>query len=172
MRAHVRPTMRDQNDARFLREMLYEAAAWRPGYTRPFAEVLSDPALSRYVEGWGRAGDVGLIAEDEAGARVGAAWYRLFTDDEHGYGFLSPSIPEITIGVSRAVRGRGIGTTLLAALIECARQSGHPALSLSVEEDNPAVRLYERLGFLRVGQVANAWTMRLELSIAPRNRPE
>jgi ribosomal protein S18 acetylase RimI-like enzyme len=164
MRAHVRPATTNQHDVRFLREMLYEAAAWRPGDRRPFDEILSDPAISRYIEGWGRAGDGGFIAEDEAGTQVGAAWYRLFTDDERGYGFISASIPEIAIGVHRSARRRGIATTLLAALIERARQAGHPALSLSVEEDNRAAQLYKRLGFRRVGRVANAWTMRLDLS--------
>ena len=34
-------------------------------------------------------------------------------------------------------------------------------MSLSVEEDNPALRLYERVGFVPAGLVENAWTMRL-----------
>jgi hypothetical protein len=38
------------------------------------------------------------------------------------------------------------------------------ALSLSVEEDNPAASLYHRLGFEAVGKVGNALTMRLHLA--------
>ena len=60
-------------------------------------------------------------------------------------------------------RGRGVGRSLLGALIARARAEGHAALSLSVEVDNPALRLYEHAGFTRVGQVGNAWTMRLDL---------
>jgi GNAT superfamily N-acetyltransferase len=162
MRTNLRPVTGNEDDIRFLREMLYEAATWGPGERPPIEEVLSDPAISRYIEGWGRADDDALIAED--GMRVGATWHRLFTDGEPGYGFNSPTIPEITIGVCASARGRGIGTSLLAALIERARDEGHPALSLSVERENRAARFYERLGFVRVGEVANAWTMRLELS--------
>ena len=37
----------------------------------------TDIPLSRYVDGWGRAGDTALIAMD-GGHPVGAAWFRLF----------------------------------------------------------------------------------------------
>jgi ribosomal protein S18 acetylase RimI-like enzyme len=162
--AHVRVATSDEADRRFLHEMLYEAAAWRPGHPRPaVGAVFSNPKLACYVESWGRAGDYGVIGEAEGGTPIGAAWYRLFAEAARGYGFISSAIPEITIGVSPAARGRGVGTSLLAALIEHARHEALPALSLSVEEDNPAVRLYERFGFKRVGGVENAWTMRLDL---------
>ncbi len=154
----------DEDDVRFIREMLYEAAVWRPKDPRPAVDVVfSNPAITRYIEGWGRPGNYGVIAESKNGAPLGAAWYRLFTQDEHGYGFISPGLPELTIGVSLSARGRGIGTMLLTALIGQARVAAWPALSLSVEDDNPAVRLYERLGFVPVGRVESAWTMRLDL---------
>lgn len=43
-------------------------------------------------------------------------------------------------------RGRGIGTWLLRSLLEEAAQSGK-SLSIHVERMNPALRLYQRLGF-------------------------
>ena len=48
------------------------------------------------------------------------------------------------------------------ALLGQARGAGFEAISLSVEPDNPAVRLYERAGFTRVGGTG-AWTMLVEL---------
>jgi ribosomal protein S18 acetylase RimI-like enzyme len=162
--AHVRVATTGEADTRFLHEMLYEAAAWRPGHPRPaFDAVLSNPKITGYVEGWGRAGDYGVIAEAESDTPIGAAWYRLFPEDARGYGFIATAVPEITIGVSPAARGHGVGTSLLTALIERARQAAVPALSLSVEEDNSALRIYERLGFKRFGRVEKAWTMRLDL---------
>lgn len=144
--------------------MLYEAAAWRPGPARPsFDRVMSNRQVALYVEGWPCAGDAGVVAEDDAGRALGAAWYRLFAEDEPGYGFIDPSIPEITAAVRSEVRGRGVGTALLEALVERARADGHEALSLSVEMDNPAAHLYERAGFARVGRGENVWTMRLDL---------
>jgi ribosomal protein S18 acetylase RimI-like enzyme len=160
--ATLRTARADADDERFLWRMLVEAASWRPGAARlSIAAASRDPSHARYVEGWGRAGDVGLIAE-LAGSPVGAAWWRFFTDENHGYGFIEPAIPELSVAVTEGMRGRGVGSALLDALIERARQAELPALSLSVEEDNPALRLYKRLGFSAVERDGNAWTMRLE----------
>ncbi len=143
--------------------MLYEAACWRPGQQRPpEEEVLYDPHIARYHEGWGRPGDAAVIAEAD-GDPVGAAWYRLFDAEKPGYGFIEATIPELSIGVSPEHRGRGVGSALLATLIDLAREEGFDALSLSVEEDNPALRLYERSGFRRVSRSGNAWTLRADL---------
>jgi ribosomal protein S18 acetylase RimI-like enzyme len=141
--------------------MLSWAAGWRSSELD--ARLLRDAAVAVYIEGWGRPGDAGVIAEDEDGVPLGAAWYRRFTQAEHGYGFLAPEVPELTVAVAPQNRGRGVGTALLEALVERAEAEGAPALSLSVEDDNPALRLYERLRFERVGRAGTAWTMRRDL---------
>jgi ribosomal protein S18 acetylase RimI-like enzyme len=148
-------------DLPFLKAMLYEAATWRPESQPPPETVLADPHAARYVHGWGRSGDAGVIGEDER--PLGAAWFRLFPADDPGYGFVAPDVPELSIAVAPEGRGRGIGTQLLGALIDVAGAKGHRAVSLSVEPDNPAVRLYERAGFVRVADDGGAWTMLLEL---------
>jgi ribosomal protein S18 acetylase RimI-like enzyme len=148
-------------DLPFLQAMLYEAATWRPESQPPVETVLADPHAARYLSGWGRAGDAGVIGEEER--PVGAAWFRLFSADQPGYGFAAEDVPELSIGVAPAARGRGLGTRLLEALLEIARADGHRAISLSVEPDNPARRLYERAGFVRVADDGGAWTMLLEL---------
>lgn len=48
-------------------------------------------------------------------------------------------------------RGRGLGSLLLGELIEEARASGK-RLTIHVETFNPAMRLYERLGFRQISQ--------------------
>jgi GNAT superfamily N-acetyltransferase len=48
-----------------------------------------------------------------------------------------------------AHRGRGVGTALMRAVIEQAQAASVP-VSLHVEPFNPALRLYERLGFVDV----------------------
>lgn len=165
MDVQIRSATTGEADARFLREMLYAAAAWRPDQpSPPFEDVVANPRIAIYVKGWGRAGDCGLIAEADGERLLGAAWYRLFGENEHSYGFIDGAVPEITIGVRADARGRGVGTTLLQGLIERARDAGFPAVSLSVEEDNPALRLYKRLGFVPIGRVENAWTMRRDLN--------
>jgi ribosomal protein S18 acetylase RimI-like enzyme len=88
-----------------------------------------------------------LIAIDD-GFPVGAAWYRLFRRDAPGYGFVDEETPELAIAVVPSRRGRGIGESLLEALVERARADGYSALSLSVERENPAlVSFYEAHGF-------------------------
>ena len=154
-------------DHEFLRDMSYEAAFWQPDAGRPPRdEALSSPDLARYIEGWGRSGDAAVVAVDRAsGARAGAAWYRLLTEDAPGYGFVAPGVPELGMGVAEAFRGRGVGGALLEALLERARAEGFGALSLSVEDGNdPAARLYERHGFRRLFRVGDAWTMKAELA--------
>jgi ribosomal protein S18 acetylase RimI-like enzyme len=144
-------------DAPFLRDMVKHAYYWRWG-----APETADVPASRYVQGWGRPGDRGLILLDE-GFPVGAAWYRLFKPDRPGYGFLDERTPELTIAVVPSKRGRGFGQELLSALLEQAREDGHSSISLSVEKDNPALKLYERFGFEPVKELGSTVVMRADL---------
>jgi ribosomal protein S18 acetylase RimI-like enzyme len=57
----------------------------------------------------------------------------------------------VDIALAPAFRGRGLGTRLLRALIAEAEDGGRK-LSIHVEVNNPARRLYERLGFRRAGE--------------------
>jgi len=150
------------SDLPFIRKMLYEAAFWRPGQTRPPIEsALAAPELAKLLADWGKQGDMGVIAIDDT-MQTGAAWYRFWTDDNHSYGFVDAAIPELAIGVVEDQRGRGVGKALLRSLIEHARSNRIAALSLSVERDNPALRLYKRIGFEIAESEGNAWTMVLE----------
>ena len=145
-----------RQDVRFLRDMLRHAYYWRMG------QEIEDPVF-RYVRNWGRPGDAGLIAIED-GNPVGAAWYRLFPRRAPGFAFVDEGTPELTIAVVPSRRGRGIGHELLTGLIEQARAQGYGAISLSVEKDSPAVKLYQRYGFERVGETPAALVMRAELA--------
>ncbi len=152
------------DDGALLRVLIREAAFWRyPASAPPLEQALADPAVARYVENFGRPGDTGVTALLD-GAPVGAAWWRYFRADAPGYGFVEESIPEISIAVLPGHRGRGIGTMPLVALRQAAQRAGVECLSLSVERDNAACALYERLGFKPVGHDAGAETMVLVLA--------
>ena len=146
-------------DVPFLRDMLRHAYYWR-ATTVPES---GEPPVQRYVERWGRPGDTALIAIQDF-QPVGAAWYRLFKEENAGYGFVDENTPELSIAVVPSKRGSGLGSELLGALMARAREEGYKALSLSVEKDNPAVALYERHGFERVSEDDGAYTMLARLA--------
>ena len=157
-------------DLPFLWDMLFESvfitdeerAAWRRDPQPP-------PELLRYLDAWGRPGDVGVVAQDAGGVRLGAAWYRVFPKSARGHGILAhPDVPELVIAVEPEYRGRHIGGDLLAALARTAKDDGYEHLMLSVDPDNVrAVRLYERVGFTHVDTVdparGTSVIMRLDL---------
>jgi len=132
-------------DVPFMKSMLAHAYGWRVN------AFDADIPLTRYVDNWGRRGDVAVIAH-ETGNRVGAAWMRLFRASEPGYGFVDEQTPELSISVVPSRRRHGVGQELLDALVERARAEGHAQVSLSVEQDSPAVAFYERNGFESAGE--------------------
>jgi len=155
------------DDLPFLREMLFEAAYWRPGQQRPTLEAgLARPDLVYLLEDWGRDGDEAAMAVTETGETVGAAWYRFWRAEKHSYGYLSPEIPELGIAVKSGFRGQGIGHLLLDAILEAAASQGVRQISLSVETDNPALNLYRRHGFEAIHKNEGDWTM---LANTPRH---
>jgi ribosomal protein S18 acetylase RimI-like enzyme len=145
-------------DVPFLKDMLRHAYYWR--WARPESEDIPN---SRYVEGFGRPGDAAVIALDE-GFPVGAAWYRVFRESAPGYGFVDERTPELSIAVVPSRRGRGFGDELLEALMKRARLEGYTALSLSVERQNPALKLYERFGFRPVEERGDTLVMKASLT--------
>jgi ribosomal protein S18 acetylase RimI-like enzyme len=152
-------------DLPFFREMLFEAMYWRPDQKRPPLDVgLQRPDAVYLLDGWGRTGDTAVIAATETGEKVGASWYRFWDDETHSYGYVSPDIPEVGIGVKPDCRGQGIGHQLIGVLLETATAQGLKKVSLSVEMDNYAQKLYRRHGFEPIEQVENSWTMVVDLN--------
>jgi GNAT superfamily N-acetyltransferase len=123
-----------------MRSMLAHAYAWRVNAFE------ADIPLTRYVDNWGKAGDVGVVSA-EAGHPIGAAWFRHFSASEPGYGFVDEETPELTISVVPSRRRHGVGQELLDALLAKAQAAGHRQISLSVEAASPAVAFYQRNGF-------------------------
>ena len=162
-------------DAAFIAEMLVEAATWErpPGEPPcPVADLLAVPRVADYVEGWGRPGDEGVAGEVD-GEPAGACWFRRFTAERPGYGFLGEEVPGLGLGVAPARRRRGLGSALLAATVDLAREQGARALGLSVSERNAtARRLYERAGFIVIGREGDSLTMRLDLGGQTEDQPE
>ena len=154
------------DDLDFLRKMLFEAVYWRGDADRPgLEEGLAPPELAKLLAGWGhRDGDVGKIAVSGRGQPIGAAWYRFWNANNHSYGYISDDVPELGIGVVKDARGQGVGTALIQALLVNAHKQGIQRISLSVEKDNPAIYLYRKFGFKKMGRVDESWKMACDLS--------
>lgn len=146
VRYRIRPAA--AADGAFLADMVVEAANWRPGAARPRHEVLGAEEHRRYVSGWMRPGDAGLVAESPEGDGIGAAWFRMLPRSAPGFGYIATGVPELIIGVRPIWRAHGVGRALLRGLIDRAVADGYARLSLSVERDNYAVTLYRSEGFV------------------------
>ena len=142
----IRPAV--QSDGSFLGDMVVEAANWRAGGARARHEILTAVEHRRYLSGWMRPADAGFVAVDPGGRSIGAAWYRMLSPDDPGFGFVGTAVPELIIGVQPIWRAHGVGRTLLRRLLVHAAEQGHPRISLSVEQDNFARTLYRSEGFV------------------------
>ncbi|KIL44614.1 GNAT family N-acetyltransferase [Jeotgalibacillus soli] len=149
-------------DMPFLWDMLYEMI-YMPKDKPLKEELLSRPEIRNLLDGWGRQGDKGFVAFNELNQPVGAAWYRLFDEQNKGYGFIDHKIPELDIALLQHYTGLGIGTMLLEKLLDQASTDGYNAISLSVDPENKAMNLYKKFGFVKVGESGTSWTMKLDL---------
>lgn len=157
-----------EDEEEFLWKMLHEAVHWGPDFSGPKPppeELFAEPRLRRYLADWGRQDDFALVARDERGRKLGAAWYRLFPESEPGYGFVDAATPEIAIAVAPGWRGAGVGEALLRALMDAAHSNSFDAISLSVQKSNTAAaRLYEKSGFVVFRDDGDDWVMKADLS--------
>jgi ribosomal protein S18 acetylase RimI-like enzyme len=137
----IRPAVQD--DLEVLWDFLAMAAY------EPHAEAAKAvPLVAKYLVGWQRPGDFGFIAEQN-GEILGAAWARTFSTEELRSHYGDEETPKVSIGVKPEARGQGVGEKLMRALIGEAARRGL-GLCLSVRTENPARRLYERLGFREI----------------------
>ena len=138
-----------------LREFLYQAIYLPEGVEPPPWSVVDLPELQVYVTDFGTwPGDHCLVAEAE-GKVVGAAWCRIMED----YGHIDNDTPSLAISLLPEYRGMGIGTRLLNALLLLLQENGYRQGSLSVQKENPALRLYQRMGFKAVEEKSTEYLM-------------
>jgi len=151
-----------KEDYPVMREYLYEAI-FVPEGVEPYDRTIIDlPEISRYINNWDDNSDFGLIfySEEET---IGVVWGRLFAEDIKGYGFIDINTPEISMAVNKKYRNQGIGTAMMAELLDLTREKGFKNLSLSVDKRNRAVNLYKRFGFIIVDEPGTDYIMKKEL---------
>ncbi|MCK7675919.1 TIGR00730 family Rossman fold protein [Corynebacterium pygosceleis] len=130
----------------------------------------TDNHLAPYLQFIPQRGDTGMVAEVRdpvtGGNRTAGVVWASFI---RSHGYISPEIPELSVSVDDDFQGAGIGTTLIRAVVDHGRNVGWPGISLYVEDDNPARRLYARLGFESLACDSCPGTMVMHLT-PPINR--
>lgn len=126
-----------------LDDFLYEAIFIPQGVEPPPRSIIEQDDLQVYVRGFGDdPHDHCLVAEVD-GKIVGAVWVRIMDD----YGHLDSQTPSLAISLYKEYRGQGIGTQLLHQMMDLLRKEKYAQVSLSVQKENYALRMYEKAGF-------------------------
>lgn len=158
MKYTIRPIT--EQDISFLWITLYESLYVPEGKESFSRDIINEPSISKYVEDWGREGDLGYIAQNAEGESIGSITVRYFSEDKPGYGFVSSEVPELGMAILPAYRGQGLGSALMSQLFVGLSEQGIDRVSLSVDPGNEAaVKLYQRFGFKAVGEVGTSITM-------------
>lgn len=138
-----------------LQEFLYQAIYLPEGTKPPPRSVVDLPELQVYVAGFGTQPSDYCLVSEIAGTVVGAAWSRIMQD----YGHIDDRTPSLAISLLPEYRGLGIGAQLLRSLLLLLQENGYLRTSLSVQKDNPALRLYERAGFRILAEKGTEYLM-------------
>jgi len=143
----LRPLVREDQQQlwRWLHIALWDPP---PAGLRPI-EVLQNTSVRIYAEDWGRDSDLGLVASVN-GHDAGACWMRTLPTGV-GAAFVDQETPQLGIALEHEYQRRGYGGSLMAATLAEAWSAGHAQVSLTVHPENPAIALYERCGFSKIG---------------------
>lgn len=143
-----------------LSDFLYEAIFVPKGVEPPPKSVITCPELQVYIADFGNSKhDKALVAEVD-GNIVGAIWARIMND----YGHIDKNTPSLAMSVLKGYRGMGIGTSLLKQMMSTEKAAGYAKLSLSVQKDNYAVRMYKKAGFNTVDENNEEYIMVADLN--------
>ena len=129
-----------------LDDFLYEAIFIPEGVPAPPRSIIAHEDLQVYVRDFGKKADDRCLVAEVDGKIVGAVWTRVMND----YGHIDDRTPSLAISLYKEYRGLGIGTELLRKMLEKLRQQGYERVSLSVQKENYALRMYQRAGFKTV----------------------
>ena len=105
-----------------------------------------------------RKGDNCLVA-DFGGKVVGVVWTRIMDD----YGHVDDETLSFAISLYKEYRGQGIGSQLMVKMLKLLKWQGYERVSLEVQKENYAVKIYKNVGFKTVDENAEEYIMVCEL---------
>ncbi|RAP32386.1 GNAT family N-acetyltransferase [Candidatus Marinamargulisbacteria bacterium SCGC AG-414-C22] len=141
-----------------LETFLYEAIFQRENEKRLPKDVIKRPDLLVYIEAFGKHSDLCLVAENN-NRIIGCVWTRIISGEIKGYGNVDNKTPEFAISILKNFRRQGIGTALMKAMLQLLKDHRYDKTSLSVQKDNFAVKLYEKVGFKKISETKEDYLM-------------
>lgn len=153
----------EAKEVKILEDMLYESI-YQPDKTKPISrEVINVPKIHVYIYNFGEKKDDYCLVADLNGQIIGAVWIRILADEIKGYGYIDDKTPEFVISLFKEYRKQGIGTKLMKEMISYLKVKNYNQASLSVQKENYAVRMYQKLGFKIVDENNEDYLMLLKL---------
>lgn len=142
-----------------LEDFLYQAIFIPTWYDKevPRDIIYTDPKLYAAIENFGSLPDDRCIVAEIDGMIFGAVWSRISEE----YGHFDDKIPSLAISLYKEYRGKGIGTRLMKKMLDLLESEGYKKVSLGVNKENYAVKMYRKLGFEIISDGANdtEWLM-------------
>lgn len=136
-----RPILPEEVQA--LDDFLYEAIFVPQGIDPPPRSIIENDDLQVYVRDFGDSPHDHCLVAESSGKIIGAVWARMMDD----YGHIDNQTPSLAISLFKEYRGQGIGTQLLRQMMDLLSQKGYGQVSLSVQKENYALRMYQKAGF-------------------------
>ena len=151
------------DEVSILEDMLYESI-YQPDETNPIPrKAINDPKIRVYIDNFAQKKDDHCLVADLNGQIIGAVWVRILADEIKGYGNIDDKTPEFAISLFKEYRKQGIGTMLMKKMISYLVEKDYKQTSLSVQKENYAVRMYQKLGFEIIGENNEDYLMLLKL---------
>ncbi|MBQ8412744.1 MAG: GNAT family N-acetyltransferase, partial [Lachnospiraceae bacterium] len=122
----------NKNEYKILDDFLYEAIFIPEGVELPPREIINQPELQVYVDGFGEKEDDICYVAEVGDNIVGAVWVRVMDD----YGHIEEGVPSFAISLYREYRGYGIGTALIKKMLIELKERGYSKASLAVQKAN------------------------------------
>ena len=160
MGGYMNYIIREMSESEYavLDDFLYEAIFIPEGVSSPSREIIYQPELQVYVDGFGtKDGDYAFVA-DLNGKIVGAVWTRIMND----YGHIDNDTPSFAVSLYKEYRNKGIGTALMKTMLNRLKKAGYRKASLAVQKENYAVKMYKNVGFTVVDENDTEYIMLCE----------
>ena len=148
-----------KNEINVLKDFLYEAIYIPKGIKKPSRDIIDKEELKLYYDNfYSNKDDYCLVSIDD-NKIVGAVWTRIMND----YGHIDDNTPSLAISLYEEYRGKGYGTKLMINILELLKNKGYKNVSLSVQKENYATKLYLNVGFKIINENEEEYIMVKEL---------